>query len=118
MKFTDAQVALFRSGISFVHMAPTLARLDEARKDFKRALEESGTYWDQEGQYDFVQGHWDSPRYVSAHFMLCVMCGASTEHVPVMFVDGKDEEFRDQRALEEAMFIPAPIDGVGPMVVR
>ncbi len=113
MKFTRAQVALFQAGISFVHMAPTESRRMLAYTEFRKALEKVDV--DFEESWDFRKIRDGS---VIAHFVLCVMCGASSEHVPVMFVDGEVEEFPQPRALMEAVYIPAAIDGVGPMIVR
>jgi hypothetical protein len=112
MRFTDAQVALFRAGISFVHMAPTESRQMRAYAEFRRELEKADIGFEEGYGFKIRDGN------LTAHFMLCVMQGASSEHVPVMFVDGEIEEFPQPRALMEAVYIPAAIDGIGPMIVR
>lgn len=113
MRFTNVQVALFKCGISFVHMAPTEARRSAAIQDFKRAL--GGWYTGTATDSVVYSGSGD----VFARFMLCVMRGASTNHCPVMFMDGKKDEFPEPKAYDEARWIPATdSNGCGPMVIR
>lgn len=113
MRFTLIQAALFRNEISFVHMAPTAERCDKAQKDFLAELLRMGTYYTM-GQHTFYRNN----DKTIARFMVCTSHGASTDHVPVLFMDGKKSEFNDQRAYDEARHIPAAINGIGPMVVR
>jgi hypothetical protein len=35
-----------------------------------------------------------------------------------MFMDGKKDEFSSEKIYNECKYIPAEIDGVGPMVVK
>ncbi len=118
MKFTAAQVALFKAGISFVHMAPSEVKVRKGLADFKAALDAQVVQYESDSNNRLTRGKYDSNDFVEGRFMLCVLQGASSEHVPVMFVDGINEEFYDLRALEEAMMIPAPMKGIGPMVIR
>jgi hypothetical protein len=111
MRFTKIQAALFKNGISFVHMAPTVERKEKALDDFIAEINRTGTYYTQ--VYDRV-----TRQDARARFMLCVSNGAASEHVAVMFVDGKRDEFPDKRAYDEARYIPAEVDGAGPMVIR
>ena len=112
MRFTAVQAALFKSGISFVHMAPTEARRSAAIQDFKRAL--GGWYTGTATDSVVYSGSGD----VFARFMVCVPRGQSTDHCPVIFMDGRKDEFPEQRAYQEARHIPHCEDGCGPMVVR
>lgn len=113
MRFTAVQAALFKSGVSFVHMAPTEQRRATAIRDFKHALL-VGWYTGIVTDHKVYSASGD----VCASFFVCRIAGSSSNHVPVIFMDGKKDEFPDQRAYEECRFIPAEIDGCGPMVVR
>lgn len=107
MRFTSAQIALFHHGVRFVHLSPDGNRMSAAQADFLAALEK------ELGLVDL------DPYQVScsARFVVCTLNGASVDHVPVMFI--QDEADCDQRALAEALMIPAPDkSGCGPMVVR
>lgn len=111
-RFTAAQEMFFRSGISFVHLAATERRRLDAEAWFKHAVRDLKGVEGGNG-YRYRLGD------VRASFILCRLMGASSEHVPVMFVDGTDEEFAPhKRALDEARFIPACVKGVGPMTIR
>jgi hypothetical protein len=112
MRFTKVQGAMFRNGISFVHMAPNETRRKQAFIDFLNEIQRTGTY------HTAISDHRVERADAFARFIVCQMNGASSEHVPVMFMDGKKSEFKDPRAYDEARYIPAKIDGVGPMVVR
>jgi hypothetical protein len=99
--FAKAQVALFRAGIDFVHLAPDEKRRKAAEIDFLSLLTAE----------ERAKAHkWH------ARFMGCVFNGEASEHVPVLFI--QDEADCEPRALREALHIPAPIDGVGPCIVR
>jgi hypothetical protein len=116
MKFTKAQVGLYKSGISFVHMAPDQKRRDRAEAEFKAAVRQAGA--------DTTEGDGDccsdcQTRLRGTQFIVCSLTGACSEHVSVLFIeDEQDVPERNRRALEEARFIPACVDGVGPMTVR
>lgn len=104
--FARAQVALFKAGISFVHLAPDPKRCSAAERAFNEAVVENcPEEWPLS---------WDS-RY-DCKFAVCTMNGQSFDHVPVLFIE--DEQDCEPQALREALYIPAPINGAGPMVVR
>lgn len=114
MRFTKTQAALLQCGIPFVHLAPTQERCDKAKKDLLDEMNLNGWMCSHTPEGVVLIGIPD----VCGRFMVCRLSGASSDHVAVMFVDGKKAEFKDQRAYDEARYIPAKIDGHGPMVVR
>ncbi len=97
---------LLEAGVSVAHLTSTQPRQIRAIRQFFQAsgLPKVFTSW--------FQG----PSGASVKFAVCVMQGASFEHVPVMVLDGLPSEF-DQRALADAWYIPALTDGVMPIVV-
>jgi len=116
VKFTKAQVGLYKSGISFVHMAPDQKRRDRAEAEFRAAVRAA--------KIDEKEGDWDccddcKTRLRGTQFIVCSLTGACSEHVSVLFIeDAQDVPERNRRALDEARFIPGCVDGVGPMTVR
>jgi hypothetical protein len=113
VRFTKAQAALFRCGISFVHLAPTAERMDKAKADFLDELLRVGMYYTL-GINTVYRGSGEA----KAQFRLCSPCPEATDHAPVMFLDGKKSEFSPPEAFEDTRYIPQMIDGCGPMVVR
>jgi hypothetical protein len=112
VRFTETQVALFRCGISFVHMASDRDRMETALKDFQTEVNKSGLY------YTVTFGFMKSGSGATAAFRYCTPTPASVDHVPVIFMDGKKSEFSIPRLYEDAKHIPQEFDGHGPMVVR
>jgi len=110
----DLMRDLWRGGVSFVHMAPNEARQLAVIRTFEPIIQHEDYRPKNATRYHFDRGCGKN----MAHFMPCTLTGASTEHVAVLIIDGEDEEFRSQKALEEAFFIPAPTDGVPPLIVR
>jgi hypothetical protein len=113
MRFTKSQVALFRCGISFAHMAPTTDRRDIAKRDFLEELLRVGMYYTL-GINTVYRGD----NSAKAMFRHASPAGESSDHVAVMFMDGKKDEFSSEKIYNECKYIPAEIDGVGPMVVK
>jgi hypothetical protein len=112
MRFTKAQVALFQSGINFVYMGLNEVKVREAISDFQDAIKA-------EGSWSRCLNEFKNDRIGNcAWFRACMVTGASSEHVAVLFMDVKREDVRDKRAYDEAKYIPAPRDGCGPMVIR
>lgn len=113
-RLQDLMRDLWRGGVSFVHMSPTEARTQAALKVFAPVVSHADYLPESATRYDYSRGRGKN----HAQFRACVMAGASSEHVAVMILDGEDNEFKSQKALEESFFIPAPTDGVPPLIVR
>lgn len=117
MRFTKAQAALFRAGIKFAHMAPNEAKSRRALSDLARELKAQGIEYNSLNYAKIANGDWDSPGYTYGHFIVASLTGACSEHVSVLFLEDP-EEAKDQRAIDEAKYIPADVGGAGPMIVR
>lgn len=117
MRFTKAQLALFRDGVSFVHMAPDQRRRDAAERDFRAAVREAKIEA-KEGDGDCCEDC--KTRLPGTQFIVCSLTGACSEHVSALFIeDEKDiQGERNLRALDEAKFIASNVNGCGPMVIR
>lgn len=112
MRFTDFQTVLFINGYTFCHIAPTDERLRQAISDFQDSISGIGSW----------SRHWqrftNDRTLTSVTFKLGVVDGSSSEHVSVLFLDGKKSEFTSERYYEEALYIPMEINGLGPLTVR
>lgn len=103
MRFTGAQVALFKNGIRFVHLSPDEKRMMHARHEFIVECD----------RRDIDVGWYEN----AYSFRVCVIDGQSFEHAPVLFIED-EHDMTDLRCLREALMIAADEDGDGPMIVR
>jgi len=96
---------LFEARISFGYMAPgTWERVYWAAREFENLVRDTDP--------PLRPGYWPG----RAHFGIATPAGEAWEHVSVFFMDGAYVDWPD-KVYEEAKYIPALVDGFGPVIV-